>query len=172
MDALVDFARAILVGDNGYQESCTSPYLSINLHLVTTPPLFAKVGTEGYTLVVDEQSGAPRISISAAAEHGVFNGMMTALQLLLQDSPYEGTPAEEPTREATILAQTIQDYPDHPIRGAKWDLVQKARSGVSGPYSLGEATKRRIDFLARHKVDILFYAHNSHELRDLQPRGR
>lgn len=53
---------------------------------VSLPSLnqFPKIGTQGYNLVVD-QTGAARITVAADAEHGVFNGAMTALQLLVED---------------------------------------------------------------------------------------
>jgi MYXO-CTERM domain-containing protein len=106
---------------------------------------FPAMGEEGYVLVAEPvDSGGTRVIVAAATAHGLFNGGMTLLGLLV-----DGGEAA-----ATLQPQIIEDYPDHLLRGGYLYSVGIKDEG-SG-YVVTDAVKARVDELARMKVNMVF----------------
>jgi len=107
---------------------------------------FAAMGEEGYMLAIEgEDPSAVRITVAAGTPHGLFNGGMTLLGLLL-----DADGAAEPE----VAPQRIRDYPDHPKRGGYLYSVKLPH--VDGSYVFSEGALARLDELARMKVNTLF----------------
>ena len=92
------------------------------------------VNDEYYTLDIDNN----RIKISAAASHGIFNGIQTLLAMLKgKQAPYQ------------LEAVSIQDYPDLSYRGQMIDIARD--------YTTPENMKKLIDVLASYKMNVLHF---------------
>lgn len=147
----------------GFAEVCSlitdcsgcTPGIQIILHQFgTSPPTtlpptliaFPKMGQEGYILIVDRPATSVRVSVGANDKLGLWNGGMTAIQLLLRDAG---------SAEDSVFAQTIRDHPDHSVRGAHWlEVTLPQQAGV---YVVDSVVREKIDFLRRHKINALLY---------------
>lgn len=122
---------------------------------------FALIGEEGYALSVTNNAGNVRIVVGASTQHGLFNGGMTVLQLLLTDAG---------SKELNVTPQLIRDYPDKPVRAGYLSSAQLTYDLVSKTYLLGPEAMKRIDQLARIKFNTL-YGTNWYEIMDATTWG-
>ena len=97
-----------------------------------------------------------RIVVGASTQHGLFNGGMTLLQLLLTD---------DGPKELNVTPQLIRDYPDKPVRAGYLFSAQLTYDSLSQKYVLGPDAMQRIDKLARIKFNTL-YGTNWYQIMD------
>ncbi len=104
---------------------------------------FPQIGSEGYVLLVEPNGAGVRVTIAADDDHGLWNGGMTALQLLLV--------APEGPSEASVTPQLIRDFPDHPIRAVHLMSLNMPKN--NGVWELTSTIRDRIDEMARLKIN-------------------
>ncbi len=96
-------------------------------------------GKEGYRLIIDKR----KITISSAQAAGIFRGVQTLRQLLIQNG--ENT---SPERESwRIPTGNIQDYPEYEYRGTMLDVARHFFSV--------EDVKSYIDLISLYKLNVL-----------------
>ena len=108
---------------------------------------FALIGEEGYALSVANSAGNVRIVVGASTQHGLFNGGMTVLQLLLTDAG---------SKELNVTPQFIRDYPDKPVRAGYLSSAQVTYDSLTQKYTFTSAAMKRIDQLAQIKFNTLY----------------
>ena len=97
------------------------------------------LGTEGYTLVVDEDG----VHIEAFGEAGLFYGFQTLRQLLPSDI-YRKSPIRD---DWQVPCVSIRDYPRFSWRGSHIDVARH--------FMPKEFLLKYIDLLAMHKMNVL-----------------
>src|SRR5262249_15077430 len=121
MSSLMDFVRGQLVGAQGAPTGFSATSSGGGLDILfqrfdDAPPAaglpagvapFVAMGGEGYVLSIAPSSAGASIVVAAAEDHGLWNGGMTLLQILLDDSQ---------VREAMLAPVLIRDYPDAAVR--------------------------------------------------------
>jgi hexosaminidase len=96
----------------------------------------ATLGTEGYTLDIQERS----VQVVAQEPAGLFYGIQTLLQLFPLESGEEENVWRIPTGK-------IQDAPVYAHRGSMLDVVRH--------FFDGETVQRYLDYLAHYKMNVL-----------------
>ncbi len=138
------FWPRVLIGDPG--SSCRV-LRTLEDHGIGLPET---IGTEGYLLQV---TGGPQseILIAARAPAGVFYGVTTLLQLIEPDG--------------TVPGVLIIDYPEHRMRGS-YEPTSAAFEWRDGAYHFTDRQRAFIDWLAAHKMNVLFLVENGAFFRD------
>src|SRR5262245_47920864 len=157
MTALMTFVQGQLI--DPVTRFTLGPGIDIHFQLFSDPSpvdgypggigLFTAMGTEGCSISVAPWQGGIKIFVAAATDHGLWNGGMTVIQLLLTDA----TPSR---RETAIVPRLIRDYPDNPVRGGHVYTARPTVDPTTGKFALGAAAKARIDQLARMKLNVLY----------------
>lgn len=113
----------------------TAPYKTLQaINLVRSSS--ADIPEEGYKLIVNENE----VTIKSADGAGIFYGMQTLLQLIVEDTA---------TARYTIPVATISDYPRYKWRGMHLDVARHFFSK--------EEVKQYIDYLAAYKFNTFHW---------------